>query len=84
MALSKEPARKLKSREIAKIIGGVFGGMVDLSGSQACIDALDHFIHYRNDYVSRWREMSRFFESADFPQNITESDNPPPAGEKDD
>lgn len=56
--------------------------MVDISGAQACIDALDHFISHRNEYVSAWREMSRLFESADFPQDITEVIKPPSGGKR--
>ncbi len=84
MALNKEPARKLRSREIAKVVSSVFVGFVDTSGAQAAIDALDHFIEHRSQYIDHWKGMERFYESAEFseigfPLN---PDNPPSSGEK--
>lgn len=72
--LDRMPARPLTSREVAKIVSGLMAGMIEWCGSKTMIDALDHFIKYRDKYIEIWVE-EEFKRIAKY--DLCRKDNPP-------
>lgn len=54
MALDKNPARTLTSREIAKVVGSILGGMADWCDPKEIMDAVNHFHEHREKYKDIW------------------------------
>lgn len=54
MSLDPNAARPLTSREIAKAISGLLGGLSSFCHPRAIADALDHFNEHRETYMRSW------------------------------
>lgn len=54
MSLDPNAARPLTSREIAKAISGLLGGLSSFCHPRAIADALDHFNNHRDAYMRAW------------------------------
>lgn len=59
MSLDSRPARQLTSREAAKIIGAVCGGLLDMVDVDDLCDAIEHFHEHRASYRAYWEAMKK-------------------------
>lgn len=53
--LSPQPARPLTSREIARILSGLLGGLAAWCSPTEIVAALDHLHENRAYYLEAWR-----------------------------
>ncbi|HYX22395.1 MAG TPA: hypothetical protein VFA98_16245 [Thermoanaerobaculia bacterium] len=56
--LSKEPARKLNDREVAKILGGLLGGLCDMASVEDVKNAVEWWAS-EDDAWEMFREMHK-------------------------
>lgn len=56
--LTRQPARPLTSREIARIISGLVGGLAQWCSPTEITAALDHLHQHRATYLEMWRRVS--------------------------
>lgn len=57
--ITKEPARVLTSRELAKIISGILTGFIDWCGSDPVCDFLDHVAEHKEEYKTNFRNIEK-------------------------
>jgi recombinational DNA repair protein (RecF pathway) len=57
MPLDTREARKLTSREIAKLVAGIMTGLIDWCGSKAVCEALNHFVEHQKNYERTFRHV---------------------------
>ena len=59
MPLSRDPARPLTSREIAKAVSGLLGGLAAWCDPEEIDRAMEHFQQNRALYLGTWREVNK-------------------------
>ena len=55
MALDSRPAEPLTSRQIAKVLASVGGGIALDTEPEEIMDALKHFVEHEDAYVRSWK-----------------------------
>lgn len=63
--LNPEPARPLKSREIAKILGSVLGGLAEWCDIEELEAAIDHFSENKESYKDMVQFVKLINQKAD-------------------
>lgn len=71
--IDRKPARPLTSREIAKIVSGLLGGLAGWCDPDDIAAAIEHFHENRELYLQTWRQSQKMIRDA---QAAAESQNP--------
>ena len=62
--LDPRPARRLTSREVCKVLGGVIGGMaMDMAGDDEIFTALEFILKHRESYAQMFRAQRAALEA---------------------
>lgn len=65
MALDSRPCREdLTSREIARILGAVAGGLLQMADPEDIMDAFQHYYEFRKDHLAYWKQVKANLELA--------------------
>lgn len=65
MALHPDPARKLTSREITKIVAGVYGSFAGWCDVEDLMEAIKHFHKHRDSYRDMFKAMGQVLDKTE-------------------